>query len=191
MALTFDDGPHRNFTPSILDALKQAGVPATFFMNGKTMRENQALVKRIAQEGHQVASHAWKHNDMRRLSSTKNKKSLLKTNRLIFNLTGQTNSYVRPPYGALNKRVKTTIKRLKMKKILWTHDTLDWQRPGVKKIVARATKKVRNGSIILMHDGGGNRKQTVKALPRIIAKLKAQGYTFVTVGELHRLGLLH
>lgn len=191
VALTFDDGPTSKYTPRILASLKDAGVPATFFMNGKTISKNKALVRKVSADGHQVSSHMWEHKSMTRLSSGKNKKSIKKTNALILQITGQKNRSVRPPYGAMNKRVKADIKKSKMKRVLWSHDTLDWRRPGVKKIVSRATKKIRNGSIILMHDGGGNRSQTASAVPLIISKLKAQGYTFVTVDELRRLGLLH
>lgn len=120
------------------------------------------------------------------MNKVKNKnieKDLETIRKEICRVTGIDTRYVRLPYGNANKRVRKKVRAMKLIRIYRDKDPRDWSRPGVKKIIGRATHKVRNGQIVLMHDGGGNRSQTVKALQRVIDKLEKQGFTFYSIIE--------
>ena len=184
VALTFDDGPWPGQTDKILNILKREEVHATFFMLGVRVKLAPELARRVAEEGNQVANHSLGH----RLLTTSKPKEIRRQIRggadTIYKATGVLPTWFRPPYGAINKAVWKQVRTSRMHVALWTVDTRDWSRPGVKRIVKNATSNTRNGSILLMHDGGTNRKQTIKALPKIIRNLKKRGYTFVTIEEL-------
>ncbi len=184
VALTFDDGPWPGQTDKILNILKREEVRATFFMLGVRVKLAPDLARRVAEEGNQVANHSLGH----RLLTTSKPKEVRRQIRggadTIYEATGVLPTWFRPPYGAINKAVWKQVRTSRMHVALWTVDTRDWSRPGVKQIVKNATSNTRNGSILLMHDGGTNRKQTIKALPKIIRNLKKRGYTFVTIEEL-------
>lgn len=188
VAITFDDGPS-NYTPRILSILKKKGAKATFFTLGSQVKSHSSTARRIVNEGNQIALHSYNHRDFTKLSAAKIRADVNRTRAIVKRTTGVDSNYFRPPYGAQNRKVTKTLKAMHMRKILWDKDTRDWARPGASKIIARATKKVKNGDIILMHDGGGNRNQTVRALPTVIDRLHAQGFELVTVQELYKLGL--
>lgn len=188
VALTFDDGPSK-YTSQVLKVLRENNARATFFVVGAQVAGGKKVIKAAQSQGCQIASHTYRHRNFPKVSLKLFKKDVKKTRSVIRSKTGIDTTYVRLPYGATNKKLNKALKAMGMRKVFWTHDTRDWSRPGVKKIVKRATKNVKNGSIILMHDGGGNRSQTLKALPQIIAKLRAQGYEFCTVDDLYRFGI--
>lgn len=188
VALTFDDGPSL-YTPRVLAILKEKNVHATFFVIGRQIERGSKTLLQSRQMGNQIANHTLKHRYFPTKSTELLKKDVTKTRLILKRYTGVDTTYVRLPYGATNKRINKALKQMGMKKIFWTHDTRDWARPGVKRVVHNAITNVRNGSIILMHDGGGTREQTLKALPLIIDRLKAQGYTFVTVEQLYAMGI--
>nr|BBH91417.1 hypothetical protein KTC_61680 [Thermosporothrix sp. COM3] len=184
IALTFDDGPHPQYTPQVLQILKRYNIKATFFCLGQMIQENPDLVRQEHQAGHVVASHSWSHPDLTTLSMDQLQKELKNTSDLIYNTIGERPTLVRPPYGSYNNNVVQVANSLSEKIIIWDVDTNDWQRKGVDSIVNTAFQEAGKGSIILMHDAGGERSQTIAALPRIIEGLKARGYSFVTVPEL-------
>jgi len=189
VALTFDDGPSTVYTHRILAILEREHVPATFFVLGSQAKRYSGIVKAEVAQGSQVANHSWNHKNMNMVKSKNIKKDLGNTRKVIRRVTGIDTRYVRLPYGSANKRVRKKVRSMKLIRIYWDKDPRDWSRPGVKKIIGRATHGVKNGQIILMHDGGGNRTQTVKALRRVIDKLKRRGFTFCTVDDLYRFDL--
>lgn len=176
--LTFDDGPGE-FTPQVLKILKDKGVKATFFVIGRQIAPYEKFLKDAANAGMGVEVHTWDHiNVYTALSARGINHQIAPTAAEIKRVTGNRPTCVRPPQGATGPRTKGIIKNLGYKQSLWEVDTEDWSLPGSKTIAQRALGNVTDGSIILMHDGGGNRSQTVKALPEIIHGLKKRGYNF-------------
>ena len=175
--LTFDDGPSR-YTPAVLNILKSYNAHATFFLIGSQIRTREATTRRIAREGHSVQDHTWRHPLLTRLSSTDISSQFTRTNRAIRRQGIVQPVCERPPYGAFNNRVRRVSQTLGMRTVVWSLDTNDWRRPGASTIARRVLRGTSNGSIVLMHDGGGNRSQTVTALKTILRTLKARGYRF-------------
>ncbi|MHB8124839.1 MAG: polysaccharide deacetylase family protein [Desulfitobacteriaceae bacterium] len=185
IALTFDDGPDES-TEEILDVLKKYNVKATFFVVGKNCLERIDTLKRISLEGHEVGNHTYTHPKFRAKSCEQISQELEKTSQVIFQTINYFPQYFRPPGGTINLRILEAAKAQHLRIVLWTpeEDSKDWQNPGVATIVRNVTKNAKGGSIILMHDGGGARKQTIDALPRIIEQLEADGYQFATLSDL-------
>jgi peptidoglycan-N-acetylglucosamine deacetylase len=175
--LTFDDGPGVH-TPKVLDLLKQYGAKATFYQNGGNVTARPATTKRAHQEGHSIQNHTWSHVDLRTVGAATFKSEVNRTDAAIRAQTNRTPTCLRPPYGAVNQTVRDRAAALRKGIRLWSVDTRDWARPGRAAIESRVLNGVRNGSVVLMHDAGGDRSQTVAALPKILKTLKARGYTF-------------
>jgi peptidoglycan-N-acetylglucosamine deacetylase len=186
VALTFDDGPS-GYTPAFLSILRSEGVHATFFQIGQQVGGQSTIEKAILDQGSALADHSWSHPDLSRGGAFA-RDQLSRTKSAITSASG---GYVpclyRPPYGATSSALVSVGDSLGMKSVLWDVDTNDWQLPGTSAIVSRVLNGVRPGSIVLMHDGGGNRSQGQAALRPIIRGLKERGYRFATVPEL--LGL--
>ena len=179
--LTFDDGPHPTYTPQVLDVLRRNGIRATFFQIGREVYRYGPLTTSAYQRGHSVQNHTWSHVDLRRQSWTGFRQQIVDTDRFIRARTGVTPRCLRPPYGATDALVRLRAASLGKTIKLWSVDPRDWQRPGAWVIANRVLSQVRPGSVILLHDGGGNRSQTVAALWTIIRNLKARGYSFATM----------
>lgn len=179
--LTFDDGPSSGYTPQVLDILTKYGVRATFFELGENISRYPSLTHRAYLRGNSVQNHTWSHPDLRYVSWSTFKSEVNNTDRVIRAQTGYTPLCLRPPYGAVNSTVRSRAAALGKTIKLWTVDPRDWSRPGTSTIVSRVLNNVHSGSIILMHDGGGNRSQTVAALPTILRTLKSRGYTFYRI----------
>ena len=184
VALTFDDGPAEGYTEKYLDILDKYGIHATFFNLGQNIEEYPDLSKEICDRGSEVMSHTYQHQQLSKLDADALQKEFSSTFSTIESTTGVKTTGFRPPYGDFTEKAWLNSGGLASVSVLWNQDSLDWKRPGVDAIVANSTKDVTSGSIILMHDGGGNRDQDVEALPQIIEKLQADGYEFVTVSEL-------
>jgi len=182
VALTFDDGPS-GYTGQLLDVLKANKVHATFFEIGQNVAGRSAVMKRILREGSVLGNHSWSHPNL----SGGGLGQLTSTNRAIRNATGYTPCVFRPPYGATSSTLVGQARSLGMDTILWDVDPRDWSRPGSGAIVSNVLGNTHSGSIVLSHDGGGPREQTVAAYRTIIPALKRRGYRFATVPEL--LGL--
>ena len=176
--LSFDDGPDPRYTAPILDILRAYGARATFFEIGQHVARYPWLTRRVYLRGNSVQNHTWSHPDLRYVSWTTFKYQVLTTGQYIRNQTGYAPRCLRPPYGAVNSRVYSRATALGKTIRLWTVDPRDWSRPGTSVIVRRVLDNVHSGSIVLMHDGGGDRSQTVAALPIILRTLKARGYVF-------------
>jgi peptidoglycan/xylan/chitin deacetylase (PgdA/CDA1 family) len=165
--LTFDDGPSQ-YTPAILSVLRATHSTATFFELGFRQAQHPAEAAQIRAEGSNIGNHTYNHPDL----------TQLRPRQIQWQIAhGPRSGCVRPPYGATNRTVERILSRQGLRQVLWTIDTRDWSRPGTKHIVKSATgPSVRAGSILLMHDGGGDRSETIAALPNIIATLNHQGY---------------
>jgi cellulose synthase/poly-beta-1,6-N-acetylglucosamine synthase-like glycosyltransferase/peptidoglycan/xylan/chitin deacetylase (PgdA/CDA1 family)/spore germination protein YaaH len=193
IALTFDDGPDPEYTPQILDILKKYNVPATFFVIGSNANANQGLLERIVNEGNEVGNHTYSHPNVSLLSAQQVKFELSATERLFEGVLGRKSLLFRPPYSEdiepensqqVVPLVETT--GLGYYTIGMHIDPNDWARPGVDAIVGSVLDGANNrdGNIVLLHDAGGDRSQTIEALPKIIEGLRAQGYQFVTASQL-------
>lgn len=189
VALTFDDGPNPPYTEQLLDVLKENHVSATFFLIGQNVEKHPELVKRIAAEGHQLGNHTYHHMDLLKADRKLIADEVDRTNQAITAASGITPHLVRPPHGFRDPVVMEMMAERNLKVVEWSVMSRDWLNPGVDTIVERTISKVKNGSIILLHDGDGiaaqdSRAQTIEATRRIIQILSAQGYKFVTVDEI-------
>ncbi|MET8780597.1 bifunctional polysaccharide deacetylase/glycosyltransferase family 2 protein [Streptomyces sp. NPDC004589] len=190
IALTFDDGPDPVWTPRILDVLRRNHVHATFFIVGTQAVAHPELVRRIVAEGHQLGIHTFTHPDLARLAPWQRSLELRETQLAVAGAAGVTTALLRPPYSSRNDALDNTDWSVLQQAdaagyvtVLATQDAEDWQRPGVERILAHATPHGSAGQIVLMHDAGGDRSQTVAALSTLLPRLKAQGYTFATVSD--------
>ena len=197
LALTFDDGPDPEWTPQILDILKAEHVPATFFVIGANMESHPGLVQRMLREGHEVGNHTYTHPNLADTPPAAVRLELNATQLLFQALTGRSMRLLRPPYlgDAEPSDADEIVPIEEAQKLgyitVGTHvDTLDWQMLPVPKMMELVQKEVADpnpdarGNIVLMHDSGGDRSQTVKLLPVLIRTMRAQGFTFVPVSAL-------
>jgi len=191
VTLTFDDGPDPDWTPRILDILKEHGVKATFFLLGRQAEEYPDLVKRIVDEGHEVGNHSYTHANLAITSPVQTKLEINATQRLISSITGRRTTLFRPPYNADSQPTDVAelvpieiAQSLDCMTVLEGVDTQDWERPGADVILQRVKDRRGDGNIILMHDAGGNREQTVEALPKILDYLQERGDKIVSMSEL-------
>ncbi len=177
VALTFDDGPGPD-TDKILDILKAKGVEATFCVIGRMIPERAQDIRRIAAEGHALCNHTQDHDEhLDKAPTARIDEEMDKALVYIAVAGGPRPIFYRPPGGAVSPQVVAEANARQMQELHWSIDTTDWKKPGVDTIVSRALQ-VSPGSIILLHDGGGDRSQTVAALPTIIDRLRAMGYSF-------------
>jgi peptidoglycan-N-acetylglucosamine deacetylase len=181
VALTFDDGPDPVFTPRVLDVLSHYQVSATFFMVGWEAAASPDLVKRVVAGGNGVGSHTWNHVDLTRLSDAGMTVQVDRTAALLSFETGRKVNCIRPPQGHENPGLVRRLSARGLTTVLWSTDTRDWTRPGTDTIVRSALANLSPGTIILLHDGGGDRSETVAALPRIIESVLSQGYRLVPI----------
>jgi peptidoglycan-N-acetylglucosamine deacetylase len=186
VALTFDDGPDPRHTPLVLETLERYGVAATFFCVGAAARAHPDLLARAARAGHLIANHTWSHPFLPDLSLDELRWQVETTGSALAAAAGQAAMplMVRPPYGAYTPEVLGWLADQEATTVLWDVDTNDWQLPRPGLITQQALRSARNGSIVLFHDGGGDRSQTVAALPGIIEGLLSRGMRLVTVAQL-------
>ena len=173
VALTFDDGPDPTWTPKILDVLKQKNVPAAFFLLGQQAENYPGVVRRIVNEGHEIGSHTYTHPNLALCGPQRERIELDATQRLIQAITGRSTTLFRPPYEADSRPSEISevtplllSQDLDYLTVMENIDPEDWAKPGADVILQRIKQQRRNGSIILLHDAGGDRSQTVEALPR-------------------------
>ena len=183
IAITFDDGPS-DYTQRYLDILSKYNAHATFFCLGSQIAGREDLVQAIKNQGSQVASHTHTHEQLTTLEPSDLQGEITNAFSAISSAGGGDTTVLRPPYGDFNAQAWLDSAGTLSASVIWNLDSLDWELPGVDTIVSNCTNGAWSGSIILMHDGGGNRDQDLKALPKILKKLTDEGYEFVTLSEL-------
>ncbi|WP_250037517.1 bifunctional polysaccharide deacetylase/glycosyltransferase family 2 protein [Paractinoplanes maris] len=188
IALTFDDGPDPRWTPKILDILAKHHAPATFFVVGSQVARHPGITERIAREGHELGGHTFTHPDLAELPEWRREMENSQTQLAIAHATGGATRLMRPPYSsfadALTDKDWQTVQAVGAQGYLTVLDTMDsedWKRPGTDAIVRNVTPEGDDGQIVLLHDAGGDRSQTVAALDRLIPQLQKRGYKFSTV----------
>ena len=183
VALTFDDGPNPDATPVVLDALRDRGVKATFFILGRHAEQWPDLVKRVADEGHSIGNHGWYHRKLHFKSPAYVRRDLTLGTEAIRKAAGVTPRLFRAPHGFRAPWVTTIAGSLGQRTVGWSLGVWDSDRPGVDVIAQRTIEGARPGSILLLHDADGydphgDRMQTARAVPIIVDRLLAQGYRF-------------
>lgn len=178
IALTFDDGPSAAWTPALLDGLKERGVKATFFLIGENADKNPEIVKRMDEEGHLIGNHTYHHVELTKVSENEARLELADTSAVIVRITGKEPEYMRPPFGAWQRKLEQEIQMLP---VLWTIDPLDWTTENQDEIVNKVVTEAEENDIILLHDCY---KSSIEAGLRIIDILQEEGFVFVTVDEL-------
>jgi peptidoglycan/xylan/chitin deacetylase (PgdA/CDA1 family) len=185
VALTFDDGPWPNSTDAMLGVLKKAHAKATFFMIGRQVKARAALAKRVLAAGMEIGAHSYSHKLLARASLSVITSEIAGGADAIHSVLGITPRWYRPAGGSTNASVYAEAKRIGLHIVEWSVDPHDYTKPGAKTIAKRVLKNVSSGSVVLMHDGGGNRSQTVAALKIVLRTLKKRGYKAVTLSELY------
>jgi peptidoglycan/xylan/chitin deacetylase (PgdA/CDA1 family) len=183
IALTFDDGPGP-YTPAILAELGRLGVPATFFAVGVLEKYFHASTAEEVARGYPIGDHTMGHAPMGHLSPADQKSQLLQQISAIGDYGAPFPRLFRPPYGLWNDATLKLLHKFRMLMVLWTIDSSDYRQPGVEAIVNAVLSKAQPGAIVLLHDAGGNRQQTVDAVPQLVAALRDRGYKLVTVPQL-------
>jgi peptidoglycan-N-acetylglucosamine deacetylase len=183
--LTFDDGPHPEYTPRILDVLARCGVKATFFMVGKNMERAPGLVRRVADEGHELGGHSFEHAAPHETSARKLADEVERTQRLFEQIIGRRTDVFRPPHGKVTAPKVIALWRARQSVVLWNVDPRDYACGSPQELSARlAGAALRGGDVILLHDSVPH---VADALPGFIETARARGLGFVTAGEWARL----
>ncbi|MDQ0063234.1 polysaccharide deacetylase family protein [Paenibacillus harenae] len=186
IALTFDDGPDKRYTPAILDILKEKGVKATFFVVGLQVSKSPEVLERIVKEGHEIGNHTYNHKDLSKLGKDAILKEINAGDKVIKEAVGFTPMLFRAPYGAVSDTLKEILEKTGRHMIGWNIDTRDWAGTSVADMQEMIRTEAKPGGIILMHSFGGKHiAHTVEALPGIIDDLTDMGYSFAGIDELH------
>ncbi|MGW7266018.1 polysaccharide deacetylase family protein [Streptomyces sp. NPDC054842] len=176
MVLTFDDGPDPRYTPDILRTLRTHDVRAMFFVCGEMAADNKDLLREMADDGHVVGNHTWTHPLLTRLSRSAIRSEMERTCEVIDKAYGEPPLWFRAPYGAWNRAAFQLGAELGMEPLAWTVDTLDWTTPGTRRIAERVERGAAPGVVVLSHDAGGDRSQSVRALRAYLPELLDSGY---------------
>jgi peptidoglycan/xylan/chitin deacetylase (PgdA/CDA1 family) len=180
IALTVDDGPSPVYTPQVLRVLDKYGVTASFSMVGENAAAYPAVARDVAAAGHMIVNHTWNHSDLTRMTPVAVRDEISRATDAIHTATASRPAMFRAPYGYWSPTVYQCCAQAELPPLDWSVDPRDWARPGVGSIVKTITSTTRTGSIILEHDGGGNRSQTVAALKIWLPRLLDAGYRFTT-----------
>lgn len=193
VAIGFDDGPDEHYTPAILDCLAKVNGKATFFVIGIHLEKYPNIAKRIIAEHHEIGNHTFHHPMLANMSEAEIEAELLKQEEAIKQYLDVTPTVFRPPFFSFDEKVEAIVHRLgyKLTAGCANGEAKDWENPGVEHIVNHTVNTIAPGQILLLHDGFGDRSQTVEALDTIVNQLTAQGYRFVTISELLRLSEEH
>jgi peptidoglycan-N-acetylglucosamine deacetylase len=176
--LTFDDGPSPDWTPQVLQLLARYRARATFFVLGRSAAAYPELIRRAYAAGHGIGNHTWNHRRLTGLTGARLAAEVGATSAAIQRITGAPVRCLRPPYASVDAASARRIRALGLRLVLWDIDTNDWRRPGVGAIAGRVLRRVGSGDVVLLHDGGGNRSQTLAALEQVLAGLSARGFRF-------------
>lgn len=191
IAITFDDGPDPKYTPTILDILKEEDVKATFFVVGAHVEKYTDIARRIVEEGHEIGNHTYSHRNLYRLPRQYIIEEIEKAHGAILEVTGEEAHLLRPPRGMYDSNVVEIAHSRRYTIVLWSLSSQDWAEVSAGTVKRNILSKVQNGDVLLFHDSGsivsyegGDRHNTVAALPAIIRELKDMGYQFVTITEM-------
>jgi probable sporulation protein (polysaccharide deacetylase family) len=168
------------YLPEMLATLKKHQVKASFFLEGRWVKNNPELAKMIVSAGHEVGNHSYTHPDMKRISAAQTRDQLLKTNEVIEAATGKKSIWFAPPSGSYRDETVTIAAEFKMKTVMWTVDTIDWQKPSPNQLINRVISKISNGSMVLMHPT----ESTAKSLDTLITRIEEEGLKLGTVSDL-------
>lgn len=187
VAITFDDGPNPIYTPQVLEIFAEADGKATYFMIGEQMLNNPDIVRRAVEHGHEIGNHTYTHAKLSGLGHTECLDEVERNEKLIEELTGKKPAVFRFPYLDFNEETVSLVGEKGYSMIgALNLEARDWEQPGADHILSLSRDSVKNGSILLFHDGYGDRSQTIDAVRTIVSELKAQGFRLVTVSELLR-----
>jgi peptidoglycan/xylan/chitin deacetylase (PgdA/CDA1 family)/spore germination protein YaaH/drug/metabolite transporter superfamily protein YnfA len=189
VALTFDDGPDPVWTPAVLRVLRQEHVPATFFVIGKSVQAHPDVLRQVVRDGHVIGNHTFSHRDLNHAPDWRAEAEILGTGAVIETTVGLKPVLYRSPYGGgdittAGARATRLAISLGVRPVSWNNDSHDWRQPGTDAIVSTVLGAATQRAVVLLHDGGGDRSQTLAALPRIIHDLRARGYLFTTADAL-------
>ncbi len=180
VAITFNVDWGEEFIPDLLKTLQQNKVKATFFLTGRWAEKFPELAAEIRKRGHEVGNHGYKHLHLTKCSPAQVREEIVKAEKAIEAVTGERPCLFAPPYGEFDAAVQRIAAELGYKVVMWSLDTIDWQRPDASTIVDRVVPRIHNDAIVLMHPT----QPTVEALPIILKRLKEEGYRFATVSEI-------
>lgn len=182
LAMTFDDGPHPELTPKLLDMLKERNLKATFFVIGKNVELYPEIARRIVAEGHEIANHSWSHPALPKIGAARVKSEIDKTSEIIERVTGVRPATMRPPYGATNQSLNRRLnEEFGLSVIMWSVDPQDWRYRNAARVSNHLIQHARPGDILLAHD---IHPSTIAAMPGTFDALVAKGFRFLTVSEL-------
>lgn len=188
VALTFDDGPNPRNTPALLDLLARKGIRATFFVLGKRVHQFGEIARRAHEEGHELANHGYHHVPLPLVPARVVRKEVLETEKLIVQITGTKPRFFRPPMGWFSHRSLDLLTDLGYEPVIGNIHPEDSRQPPVEVLLGRIRKRLVDGSIVILHDGGWrarvDRSRTLDAVDRLTDDLGAEGYRFLTVGEM-------
>jgi peptidoglycan/xylan/chitin deacetylase (PgdA/CDA1 family) len=182
VALTFDDGPNPAATPAVLDVLEAEGVPATFFVVGERVAACPSLIERALDAGMGIGLHGWEHARLVGRAAAEVTDQLTRALSLLWSLDADPCLF-RPPFGQWDDTTLDVVEQLGLLAVKWDVSPRDWSSPGADEVVQRVVDVVKPGSIVLLHDWGRGTADTIAALPVIIERLRAAGYSFVELGE--------
>nr|WP_145405811.1 polysaccharide deacetylase family protein [Paenibacillus xylanexedens] len=185
VAFTFDDGPHPVYTPQVLDIFRRAGGHATFFMIGEEMEAHPDIAAEVHRAGHEIANHTYTHPNLTELTLEEAGEELRRAEQLVQKVTGGSARSFRPPYFGINDDILALAAERGYRTIGAANGAArDWDNPGTQHIVEHSRSAVKPGSVLIFHDGYGDRSQTVEAVRVLVEELTADGYRLVTVSEL-------
>lgn len=190
VALTFDDGPHRQYTPQLLQVLDEYNVKASFFWLGACVNHSPAVAKQVFDQGHWIGLHGYDHQNFPLLSATDLKYSLERTQAAIYNacnLHPEQVRDVRPPNGLFTPTTLSLLQQWNYRAVMWSVVPEDWVRPGVATVVQRVLQQVKNGSLIVLHDGDCGGQDVAQTTQILIKQLLDQGYQFVSIDTLWQM----
>lgn len=180
VAITINVDWGEEFIPAMLDELNKKGAKATFFVTGSWAQKNPEVLKSIFAQGHSIQNHGYKHLHFAALSPAQTAAEIRKAEEVVFNIIGHRTSFFASPYGEQNRQIIQGVKSINYDLIMWTVDTIDWQKPSPDVIVKRVMNKVQNDSIILMHPT----EPTIKALPTLIQRLEEAGFQMLPIEQI-------
>jgi peptidoglycan-N-acetylglucosamine deacetylase len=189
IAFTFDDGPNPVYTPQVLEIFQKVNGKATFFIIGEQMETSPELVKKAAELGHEIGNHTYSHPKLTEINREKAESEIDQTAKIIEKWTGQRPALFRPPYLDFDEHTAQLLEGKGYQKMIGAvnMEAADWDLPGVDFILEKSKSVIENGSILLFHDGYGDRSQTIEAVKILVEELTEQGYELVTVSELMNL----